>query len=115
MKTYKNAKFKRDYECPNVKFIQSNQKPEGDMWEECTESEMTFLEFITEDLHNQIFKEKRYSNNPEERQKYKVQEWIDEAKKGSTNSLNCLWNEVREGRLSKDEYYEINNEYEGSR
>jgi hypothetical protein len=41
MKTYKNSNFKRDYECTNVKFIQSNQKPEGDMWEECNAQELT--------------------------------------------------------------------------
>ncbi len=40
MKTYKNNNFKRDYECTNVKFIQSNQKPEGDMWKECDDSEL---------------------------------------------------------------------------
>lgn len=40
MKTYKNVNFKRDYECINVLFIESNIIPEGVMWEECDNEEL---------------------------------------------------------------------------
>lgn len=40
MKTYKNVKFKRDYDCMNVKFIQTNELPDATIWAECDEQEL---------------------------------------------------------------------------
>ena len=51
MKTYKQKNFKRNYECPNIKFVQvlDNEILNNDIWEVCNESKIDCGQLFKQD------------------------------------------------------------------